>query len=153
MPGKKGTIKAEDGNYYKPEEMVKLNLKPLNPKNRSLLSQIQSEKETELDKKEPPKKRRRRKTVKKEEETPEVYSVSSAQCPEKMSGCKSSSNELYPRVTITTFEGKGKHIKTTFVVKPESFRVNKSEDVSYTTSGKPKKHLFVNMEFDVLEIE
>lgn len=159
MPGKKGTLKAEDGNYYTPEEMVAAGLRPANPNNKykdrlekatkEFISKLKVP-ESRVDK---PKRRK-----KNAEEDTEIikHEVRSAESSQKLSHTKKDlpgDKEKYPRVTIVTFDERGRHVTTTFLVKPDTFRVNRNEDITYTAAGKPKRHLFVNMEFDVVEIE
>lgn len=162
MPGKKGTIKAEDGNYYTPEEMVKANLRPINPANRSLLNKLRHELEPNIIAKTSHKNNERinqpktTKNTNNPDELQEVYEVRSAEEPHKLSHAKKDlpgDKERYPRVMVTTFDEKGKHTNMSFLVKPDTFHINRNETISYSPTGKPKRQLYISMEFDVVEVE
>ena len=160
MPGKRGTLKAEDGKYYTPEEMVAAGLRPANPTNNKYRDRLEKATNTFISKLKVPEsvvdKPSRKKKTQEEEEEIIKHEVRSTESSQRLTHTKKDlpgDKEKYPRVTIVTFDEQDRHVTTTFLVKPDTFRMNRNEDITYTATGKPKRHLFVNMEFDVVEIE
>jgi hypothetical protein len=58
-----------------------------------------------------------------------------------------------PRITVTTFDERGHMISTTFVCDPNSLQIARNEQQVFSAGGKPKKHIFLSIETNVVEIE
>ena len=139
----KGTIKAEDGRYYTPEEMVFRGLRPANPKNRVLFYDLPSSTQ--------PSPRKPKPQPEPQVKTTNIQSASEPQT--TVLDKRNIPKDRYPRVTITNFDEKGNQRYTTFLVHPDSFHMSKNEDISYTATGKPKINMSVTMDFNVVEVE
>jgi hypothetical protein len=90
------------------------------------------------------------------ENKPEVHEIRGGEIPRKLDVDKKGlppTTQKLPRVTITDWDDKGRMISRTYVCDPNSLRVAKNENVSYTVGGKPKRTLFISIESDVVEVE
>ena len=135
MPGKKGTKRAPDGSYVPIEEADRL--------------WAEFKEET----KSTPRKRTRKKKKVTAPEEAKKTEVRGSCIQKKLEEGRRADTKKMPRITITEFDEKGRMISTTYVCNPETLKIFKESNISYTSAGRPKETLHVAIDGDVLEIE